>query len=375
METVVLNEEFARAGAPMRADFFGDTLVGPTILQWGTEEQKKEFLPEDPRGRDLAGARASASPTPAPTSPSLKTHGRARRRRVGHQRPEGLDHPGPVRRLRLPARPHRPGRARSTRASRTCSCPMKQPGVEVRADRPARRLGRVQRGVLHRRPLPEGQRGRRGEQRLEGGHDHARLRAGHVGHHLPPPLREGARRASSTTARANGRIDDPIIRQRLAQALVEDPDHADQRPAHALPPTVHGQEGPRASPRSAPPTRCSGPRPPRRDGAGASTSSGMDGQILTGTGRRASSWPGVRRRRGPRRLPGQPAAGRRSSSRRSETIWGGTAEIQRNIVGERVLGLPKEPKVEPAKTKSCPHRVNVGHSRSLDDPQRPKFGR
>ena len=42
-------------------------------------------------------------------------------------------------------------------------------------------------------------------------------------------------------------------------------------------------------------------------------------------------------------LPGQPDDERRSSSPASETIWGGTSQIQRNIVGERVLGLPKEP--------------------------------
>ncbi|MDG2263358.1 MAG: acyl-CoA dehydrogenase family protein, partial [Actinomycetota bacterium] len=35
MEGVIVSEEFDRADAPMRGDFFGDTLVGPTILRWG----------------------------------------------------------------------------------------------------------------------------------------------------------------------------------------------------------------------------------------------------------------------------------------------------------------------------------------------------
>ena len=51
MEGVVLAEEFARAKAPMRGDFFGDTLVGPTLLQWGSEEQKRDFLPGILQGR------------------------------------------------------------------------------------------------------------------------------------------------------------------------------------------------------------------------------------------------------------------------------------------------------------------------------------
>ena len=74
LQQVVLNEEFARAGAPLRADFFGDTLVGPTILQWGTEEQKQQFIPgilkgeiawcqgfsEPDAGSDLAGLKTRA---------------------------------------------------------------------------------------------------------------------------------------------------------------------------------------------------------------------------------------------------------------------------------------------------------------------------
>jgi alkylation response protein AidB-like acyl-CoA dehydrogenase len=53
MQGVVLSEEFARAKAPLRADFFGDTLVGPTLLQWGTEEQKRQYLPRILSGDDV----------------------------------------------------------------------------------------------------------------------------------------------------------------------------------------------------------------------------------------------------------------------------------------------------------------------------------
>ena len=106
MESVVLNEEFARAEAPLRADFFGDTLVGPTILQWGTEEQKQQFIPGSQGHHRLVPGVLRARRRQRPGL--AEDPGGARRRRVGDQRPEGLDDPGPVRRLHLPAGPHRP---------------------------------------------------------------------------------------------------------------------------------------------------------------------------------------------------------------------------------------------------------------------------
>ena len=67
---------------------------------------------------------------------------------------------------------------------------------------------------------------------------------------------------------------------------------------------------------------------------------GMEGQVLTGhAGDDVDAGP----RRGRADYPVSEMQGSFFFSR-SETIWGGTAEIQRNIIGERALGLPKEPK-------------------------------
>src|SRR6266436_1762841 len=46
IEQVVFNEELARAGAPAGVNMNGITLLGPTLMHWGTEEQKKRYLPK-----------------------------------------------------------------------------------------------------------------------------------------------------------------------------------------------------------------------------------------------------------------------------------------------------------------------------------------
>ena len=55
LEGVIMAEEFAKAGVPTGTanDVFGIQMVGNTIIQWGTEEQKQHFLPRIISGEDL----------------------------------------------------------------------------------------------------------------------------------------------------------------------------------------------------------------------------------------------------------------------------------------------------------------------------------
>ncbi|WP_229802822.1 acyl-CoA dehydrogenase family protein [Planobispora rosea] len=52
-EQVVFHEEYARAQAPARVGHIGEGLIGPTVIDYGTEEQKRRFLPPIRLGEEL----------------------------------------------------------------------------------------------------------------------------------------------------------------------------------------------------------------------------------------------------------------------------------------------------------------------------------
>ncbi len=54
IEQVIINEEFTRAGVPQGIpnDGFSIGMVGPTIMVWGTEDQKRHYIPRILSGED-----------------------------------------------------------------------------------------------------------------------------------------------------------------------------------------------------------------------------------------------------------------------------------------------------------------------------------
>lgn len=52
-QQVIFNEEYARAGGPGRVGHIGETLTGPTLLAFGSEVQKERYLPGIRNGKEL----------------------------------------------------------------------------------------------------------------------------------------------------------------------------------------------------------------------------------------------------------------------------------------------------------------------------------
>src|SRR5499433_1042544 len=53
MEQIIFDEEYFQARAPVLPGYSGVNMAGPTIIEWGTDEQKRRYLPRILSGEDI----------------------------------------------------------------------------------------------------------------------------------------------------------------------------------------------------------------------------------------------------------------------------------------------------------------------------------
>ena len=317
---VIFNEEYVKAKAPGRVSILGEGLIGPTILHYGTDEQKARFLPpivagtelwcqgysEPNAGSDLANVQTKA----VLDGDQWSVTGQKVWTSLAHQ----SDWCFVVCRTE-------PGSLRHKGLSYLL-VPMDQPGVEVR---PITQLTGTsefnevffdgartdQANVLGE--VGDGWRVALATLAFERG-------VALLGHQV------SFRRELDhlvEVAQSNGRADDPVIRQRLAGAFAE----LEILRFNTLR-SLSAIDGPVAPPEASI-IKLFWASWHRSLGELAMDVLGMAGTVVATP---------------PYELD---AFQRTFLFSRSETIYGGSNEIQKNIIGERVLGLPPEPKGAP----------------------------
>jgi alkylation response protein AidB-like acyl-CoA dehydrogenase len=336
IENVVLNEEFARAGAPMRGDFFGDTLVGPTILQWGSEEQKQEFLPQIMRGQ-ISWCQGFSEPNAGSDLAGLKTTAVLdgeewviNGQKVWTTQAQVADYVFLLARTDPDAPKHK--------GISYLLVPMRQPGVEVRPIVQPDGSAEFNEVFFTDVRCPK-------ENVVGGVNNGWKVAMATLGFERGSSATTSHRRFAKEIehiielAKENGRIADPTIRQGIARQYSR-VEIMRINGLRTLADTLHGTK--QASALGAL-NKMTWSENHRDTMELAMDVLGMDGQILTGTATGEDEYvPGYGVRKGRADYPVSVLQASFFFSR-SETIWGGAAEIQRNIVGERVLGLPKEP--------------------------------
>ena len=343
LQQVVLNEEFARAGAPLRADFFGDTLVGPTLLQWGTEEQKRQFIPSILNGT-IAWCQGFSEPDAGSDLASLTTKAELdgdewviNGQKVWTTQARRADY------VFLLARtdPDAPKHAGIT----YLLVPMKQPGVEVRPIEQIDGSAEFNEVFLTNVRCPK-------DNVIGGVNNGWKVAMTTLGFERGTSATTGYRRFQKEfneilqLAQERGANHDPLIRQRLARSWSK----IKIMQINGYRTLTDALRGTNATAALGATNKMFWSEAHQETMLLAMDILGLDGQILLGQagqdgqdGRDGQGMllPGARHGRAD-----YPVNNLQSLFffSRSETIWGGSAEIQRNIVGERVLGLPKEPK-------------------------------
>jgi alkylation response protein AidB-like acyl-CoA dehydrogenase len=337
MEAVVLNEEFARAGAPMRADFFGDTLVGPTILQWGDEDIKQRFLPKILSG-EISWCQGFSEPDAGSDLGGLKTRAELdgdewviNGQKVWTTQAQYADYCFVLARTD----PNAPKHAGIS----YLLVPMKQPGVSVRPIEQVDGSAEFNEVFFDNARCPK-------DWVVGGVNNGWKVAMTTLGFERGTSATTSHRRFQKELddiierARKNGKATDPRVRQELARAYSK-VRIMEVNGLRNLSDVLHGTKQAAAV---GPLNKMFWSEYHRDVMNLAIDILGMDGQILTGKGGDDEEFvPGIGRRRGRSSYPVSALQSAFFFSR-SETIWGGAAEIQRNIVGERVLGLPKEPR-------------------------------
>ena len=334
LENVVLNEEFARAHAPMRADWFGDTLVGPTILRWGTERQKETFIPRILRG-DITWCQGFSEPDAGSDLAALRTRAVLdgdewviNGRKIWTTRADEAEYAFLLARTDADAPKHR--------GISYLLVPMRQPGIEVRPIEQLDGASDFCEVVLTDARAPE-------DSVVGGLNNGWKVAMTTLGFERGASATTGHRRFEKelrdlfATARRRGVADDPVIRQRLAEqwTRVQIQRYHGLR---TLADTVHGTKDAAAL---GPLNKMWWSETHRATMDLMMDVLGDEGQVLTGV-QGAEAWiPGIGSRRGRADYPAS-ADQRKFLFSLSDTIGGGTAEIQRNIVAERLLGLPRE---------------------------------
>ena len=163
VQQYIFREEMQQAPAPEPLPF-GASMVGPVIIAFGSEEQKRRFLPRIANLDDW-WCQGFSEPGAGSDLASLKTARPARRRPLRRQRPEDLDHDGAIRRLDLLPGAHRPG-GEEAGGHLVPADRHEDAGHHGAADPDDRRRPRGQRGVLRRRAGAGREPRRRGEQGL-----------------------------------------------------------------------------------------------------------------------------------------------------------------------------------------------------------------